>query len=290
MELHIHTLSLHDAGYPARLREISDPPETLYVRGTMPPNEIPTVAIVGTRKATHEGREAARTLARALAGRGIVIISGLALGIDAAAHEGALDARGITVAVLGGGIDAIYPPSHESLGRRIEATGAIVSEHGAGVPSLPHQFLARNRLISGLSDAVVIVEAPKTSGALATARHAAIQGREVFVLPGPASHPHYAGSHMLLREGARLIRNADDLLEDLPALAEILAKQSPVLPVHEHPHMAAILATLTAAHEPLSVDKIAEQTTLEPNVVLQHLTTLALDGVVKEHNGKFIIQ
>ena len=227
MEQHIHTLFLRDAAYPARLTNISDPPERLYVRGTLPPNDSPTVAIVGTRKATREGRETARAFARDLAGRGAVIVSGLALGIDAAAHEGALDAHGKTIAVLGGGVDTIYPPSHESLGRRIVESGAIVSEYPAGTPCYPNQFLARNRLISGLADAVVIMEAPITSGALATARHAANQGREVFVMPGPAGHPHYEGSHMLIREGARLIRNAKDLLEDMPSLAESLAATNP---------------------------------------------------------------
>jgi DNA processing protein len=281
----ILTISRADAAYPARLTNIADPPSTLYVRGTLPEDKAPTVAIVGTRKATHEGRAAARTLARDLAARGAVIVSGLALGIDAAAHEGALDAHGKTVAVLACGVDTIYPPSHESLGRRIEACGAIISEYPAGTPSYPNQFLARNRLISGLADAVVIVEAPIASGALATARHAANQGREVFVLPGPAGHPHYEGSHMLIREGARLIRNAKDLLEDMPAVAEALAGQAVHSPTSAS--LNPVLAVLTAAREPLSVDKIAEQTTLEPNVVLQHLTTLALEGAVTEQNGKF---
>lgn len=282
MEPHIHMLSLGDAAYPPRLTNISDPPEKLFVRGALPPHEIPTVAIVGTRKATHEGRETARAFARELAARGIVIVSGLALGIDGAAHEGALDARGKTVAVLGCGVDAIYPPSHESLGRRVEASGAILSEYPAGTPTYPNQFLARNRLISGLSDAVVIIEAPIASGALATARHAAYQGREVFVMPGPATHPHYAGSHMLIREGARLIRDAKDLLEDLPELGERLTPLAASAATDD-----PVLAVLTAAHEPLSVDKIAEQTTLEPNIVLARLTALTLEGTVTEHHGKF---
>lgn len=279
----IQIIKKADALYPERLKQISDPPERLYVRGTLPPPATPTVAIVGTRKATHEGRETARTFARELAARGIVIVSGLALGIDGAAHEGALDAKGKTVAVLGCGVDTIYPPSHESLGRRIEASGAILSEYAPGTPGYPNQFLARNRLISGLSDAVVIVEAPIASGALATARHAANQGREVFILPGPATHPHYEGSHMLIREGARLIRNAKDLLEDLPAIADALA-DTPARSSDD-----PVLAVLTAAHEPLSVDKIAEQTTLEPNIVLARLTALTLDGMVVEQNGKFKI-
>lgn len=284
MAPHIHTLSPNDRAYPARLKHLTDAPNPLYVRGTLPPDEVPVVAIVGTRKATREGREAARALAHELARRGAIVVSGLALGIDAAAHEGALDAKGITVAVLGCGADTIYPPSHESLGHRIEERGAIISEYPAGTPSYPNQFLARNRLISGLADAVVIVEAPIASGALATARHAANQGREVFVLPGPAQHPHYEGSHMLIREGARLIRNAKDLLEDLPDLAEKLpALTTPT--TGDDP----VLAFLAASHEPLSVDTIAEATTLEPNIVLVRLTTLMMEGVITERNGKFTI-
>lgn len=278
------SLARTHASYPPLLREISDPPETLHVRGTLPDPARPHVAIVGTRKATREGRETARTLARTLAARGVVIVSGLAFGIDAAAHEGALDANGVTVAVLGNGIDAIYPPSHESLGRRIEGSGAIVSEYAPGTPGLPYQFLARNRIVSGLSHAIVVIEAPRTSGALATARHAALQGREVFVVPGPAVHPHYLGSHMLIREGARLIRNADDLLEDMPALAETAGRSVPA-PSYDDP----VLAALTAAPEPLSVDTIVETTTLEPNVVLARLTELSLDGTVIETKGKFKI-
>lgn len=279
----IQAIQETNATYPARLRNIADPPETLYMRGTLPPDDHPTVAIVGTRKATLDGRAAARELARELAARGVVIISGLALGIDAAAHEGALDANGTTIAVLGGGPDIIYPPSHESLGRRIEERGAILSEYPPGTPCYPNQFLARNRIVSGLADAVVIVEAPIASGALATARHAANQGREVFVLPGPAGHPHYAGSHMLIREGARLIRNGKDLIEDMPSLAAVPAFAP--ISLSDDP----ILATLTGTPQGLSVDKIAEATTLEPQMVLTRLTMLSLDGAVEEKNGKFRI-
>ncbi|MBI2278599.1 MAG: DNA-protecting protein DprA [Candidatus Brennerbacteria bacterium] len=287
----IYAVSRYDSVYPTRLKEIADPPTTLYVRGTLPQDDVPVIAIVGTRKATHEGRARARTLARELGNRGAVIVSGLALGVDAAAHEGALDAEGITVAVLGCGADTIYPSSHESLGRRIEVRGAIISEYPAGTPAYPNQFLARNRIISGLADAVIIVEAPIASGALATARHAANQGREVFVMPGPADHPHYEGSHMLIREGARLIRNAKDLLEDLPAVAEALASKSARAERLTEPRAVSnpVFAALITAREPLSVDKIAALTTLEPNIVLTHLTMLTLEGTITEENGKFRI-
>ncbi|PIP30149.1 DNA-protecting protein DprA [Candidatus Jorgensenbacteria bacterium CG10_big_fil_rev_8_21_14_0_10_54_38] len=287
----IAAVRLGETAYPPRLAEIPGPPETLFYRGTLPPPDGTAIAVVGTRKATREGRECARQLSRELASRGIIIVSGLAFGIDSAAHEGALDAHGKTIAVLGNGVDSIYPASHESLGRRIEASGAICSEYPPGTPALPFQFLARNRIVSGLSLAVVIVEAPLRSGALVTARHALDQGREVFVVPGPANHRNYAGSHMLIREGARLVTGAGDVLEDLgivePAHVECVTGRQRELPAD--PAMRALYTALAAAPEPLSVDSIAEITTLEPHVIQQTLTYLIFEGLVTERNGKFTL-
>ncbi|MFH1192910.1 MAG: DNA-processing protein DprA [Candidatus Jorgensenbacteria bacterium] len=288
----IAAVRLGEAAYPPLLAEIPGPPETLFYRGTLPPSGTPAIAIVGTRKATHEGRECARRISRELAARGIIIVSGLAFGIDAAAHEGALEARGKTVAVLGNGIDAIYPASHESLGRRIEASGAICSEYPPGTPSLPHQFLARNRIISGLSLAVVVVEAPIRSGALVTTKHALDQGREVLVVPGPANHRNYAGSHMLIRNGARLAACAEEILEDLgmaePAPAEGAAARPRELPAD--PAMRALYVVLAAAPEPLSVDNLAAATTLEPHIVQQSLAFLMFEGIAEEKNGRWTIK
>lgn len=289
----IAAVRLGEAAYPSRLAEIPGPPETLFYRGTLPPPDGTAIAIVGTRKATREGRECARQLSRELASRGIIIVSGLAFGIDAAAHEGALDAHGKTIAVLGNGVDAIYPASHESLGRRIEASGAICSEYPPGTPALPFQFLARNRIVSGLSLAVVVVEAPLRSGALVTAKHALDQGREVFVVPGPARDRNYAGSHMLIRNGARLVGNVEDIIEDLgdtfPAFAAERAEARHAR-VPEDPAGNAVISALAEAGAPLSVDSIAAATTLEPHIVQQSLAFLMFEGIAEEKNGKWTIK
>lgn len=289
MDAAIRTLALDDPAYPALLHAIPDPPPTLYVRGTLPRRETGAVAIVGTRKATSEGMALARELGEALARRGIVIVSGLALGIDGASHEGALRGGGVTLAVLGNGVDAIYPPTHESLGRQMLASGgALISEYPPGTPSLPHHFLARNRIISGLSHAVVLVEAPIHSGSLATARHALTQGREVFVTPGPARHPHYRGSHMLVREGARLVTSAADILEDLAStLPALAAPEPPLTPPIEDAEGHALYDALQRANEPLTIDKLAELTTLEPQAVSRALSYLIVEGLVEERQGKF---
>jgi len=288
MEPAIRTLSLADDGYPGLLREIPGPAEQLFVRGTLPKADAAHIAIVGTRKATAEGRTFARTLARELAGRGAVVVSGLALGIDAAAHEGAIEGRGTTVAVLANGLDTIYPASHESLGRRIlETGGCLVSEYPAGTPALPHRFLERNRIISGLSSAVVIIEAPSRSGSLATARHAALQGREVFVVPGPARHPNFAGSHMLIRNGARLVTSADEVLEDLGL--EIAAPASETTaPIS--PTARTILELISKAKRALGLDEIAEAANIEPAAASEALTMLLLDGFIDEKRGHFIVR
>lgn len=275
-----------ETGYPALLREIPDPPGTLFVRGTLPPADVPCIAIVGTRKATADGREFARMLAGQLAERGAVVVSGLALGIDAAAHEGALEGRGTTVAVLANGLDSIYPPSHESLGRRIMASGALVSEYPAGTPGLPHQFLERNRIVSGMCSGIVIIEAPIRSGALATARHAALQGREVFVVPGPARHPNFQGSHMLLRQGARLVTSADEVLEDLGL--EETARETGTSALAS-PTAQKIIELLSRKKRALGLDAIVEQTGLEPGAASEALTALLLDSLVDETRGAFML-
>lgn len=280
-------LSVHlgDAHYPPPLREIPDAPKTLYYRGVLPAAGETAVAIVGTRKATRDGAAFAEALGAALAERGVTVISGLAFGIDAAAHRGALRAGGKTVAVLGCSVDAIYPAAHEGLGQEMLAKGGgILSEYPAGTPALPHQFLARNRIVSGLSLAIIIVEAPIRSGALTTARHALDQGREIFVVPGPAHHRNYAGSHLLIRNGARLVTSAEDVLEDL---GEAVPERPARVPAD--PAGRILYETLKAAAESLSVDKLHALTTLEPHIIQQSLTALMFEGIVTERNGTFKI-
>ncbi|MEK7481868.1 MAG: DNA-processing protein DprA, partial [Patescibacteria group bacterium] len=186
MDHSINIIDGRNLRYPALLREIPNAPEKIYILGKLPPEESLKIAIVGTRKATDQGRIIAKKLAEKLTNLGIVIVSGLAMGIDTAAHEGAVVANGKTIAVLANGLDKIYPAQNENLAKKIlELNGAIISEYEPGKPALEHQFLERNRIVSGLSVATIVIEAPERSGSLVTARLAAEQGREVFVFPGP---------------------------------------------------------------------------------------------------------
>ena len=211
----VRIVTLEDADYPTLLREIPDPPLVLYVRGTLPDPAAPAVAIVGSRHASRYGVEIAERLAYDLALRGLTVISGLARGIDGAAHRGALKAQGRTLAVLGNGLSRIYPPEHEPLAKQIVEQGAVISEYPMQMAPLAQNFPRRNRLISGLSLGVVIVEAAQRSGALITADMALEQGREVFAVPGPITRRTSQGTHHLLKQGARLVTSAEDILEEL---------------------------------------------------------------------------
>ncbi len=202
----------HSAEFPPSLKTISDPPALLYVRGGLVEADKNAVAVVGSRHCTSYGRRIAERLAEGLARAGWTVISGLARGIDAAAHRGALNAGGRTIAVLAGGLSSIYPPEHADLAEEIAAVGALVSESPMGLAPMAGLFPARNRLISGMSRGVVVVEAPQKSGALVTARHAAEQGRDVFAVPGPVDSPASSGTLQLLKDGANLVRDADDIL------------------------------------------------------------------------------
>lgn len=216
-----HLITLDDAAYPALLLEIHDPPPLLYVVGDPACLSRPAVAIVGARNATPGGLDNARAFARTLARMGWCVVSGLAAGIDAAAHEGALEVgqEGAgTVAVMGTGADIIYPARNRALARRIAVHGALVSEYALGMPALPHQFPRRNRLVAGLTRGVLIVEAAVQSGSLITARLAADAGREVFAIPGSIHSPLSRGCHALLRQGAKLTETAHDIVSELDAM------------------------------------------------------------------------
>jgi DNA processing protein len=206
--------------YPAALATIPDPPPVLYVRGTLEPGDVRAVGIVGSRGCTGYGKRVAERLAADLARAGYVIVSGLARGIDGAAHRAALQAGGRTLAVLAGGLSRIYPPEHKDLALQVQAAGALLSEATMDMVSLPTMFPARNRLISGLSQAVVLVEAAERSGALITAEHAATQGRLVFAVPGAVDSEASGGTNELLRQGAILCRSAEDVLEELNGVAD----------------------------------------------------------------------
>src|SRR3989344_8242419 len=274
-----------DASYPALLKEISYPPLGIYIKGSLPGQSLPqeaSIAIVGTRKATLAGKTAATALARDLSQYRIPIISGLALGIDQAAHFGALEASGHTYAVLATGLDRVYPRQHIALAQQIlEHQGGLISEYTPGTASLPHHFLQRNRIVSGLSRATIVIEAPEHSGSLVTAQHALEQNREVFIVPGPIQHPNYRGSHQLIRAGARLITSAKDILEDL----NIDLKKTPSLPFsssHPHAEEQIVLDIIKELGWPCSIDKIGQISKIEIPKVNRIITFLTLNGQLPE--------
>lgn len=277
-----------DAGYPSRLRAIADPPPLLYVLGELKPVDAKAVAIVGSRAASEYGRRVARSLARDLAGVGFTVVSGLARGIDGTAHEAALDSGGRTIAVLGSGVERAYPPEHGPLYRRVRANGAVVSELPIGTRPAAFNFPARNRLISGLSLGVVVVEATEKSGSLITASLALEQGREVFAVPGDIGSSRSRGAHRLIRQGAKLVETVDDILEEVaPQLLNRggAAPAAPfALPQSASAETRKIFALLQDAS--LQVDEVIEKSGLVAPRVLQILLELELQGHVRQLPGK----
>ncbi|MEK7195265.1 MAG: DNA-processing protein DprA [Patescibacteria group bacterium] len=277
-----------DAEYPPLLKEIPNRPLGIYILGNLPPKSKNCVAVVGTRKATNEGKRVAKDFSAVLSKSDIVVVSGLALGIDAAAHEGCLEENGETIAVLGGGLCNIYPRTNEKLAERIlRQNGAIISEYPADSPSLPHQFLQRNRIISGLSRGVLLVEAPQNSGSLATARFALDQNREIFVVPGPISHPNFIGSNQLIRSGATLVTKPEEILEDLGVETE--QKENPRAYLKTAGEKAVFDALLSHS-EPVGVDKISEITNLNILEVNRILTFLIIGGMIEETGGNYSLK
>ena len=269
-----------DPGYPVLLRAIADPPDRLYVRGTIPSG--PMIAVVGSRRATPYGLRVAERLARELAGSGVVVVSGLARGVDAAAHRGALAAGGQTVAVLAGGLDRIYPPEHASMAAQIAGQGALLSEARDGTAPLPGLFPVRNRIISGLSRGLVVVEAAERSGALITARMALEQGREVFAVPGSIENPLTAGTHGLIRDGAGLVQGVEDVLAEFPDLALAYARvpaRTRARSGPQEPELAAVWELLDWV-EPRHHDELAARLGLEVQEVSRRLTLLEMGNYI----------
>lgn len=274
--------------YPFLLKEIPNAPKSVFVKGILPSREDVCVAIVGTRKVTANGRLIAKKIASELAEAGIVVVSGLALGIDTAAHEGAILGGGKTIAVLGNGLNYIYPASNENLANRIiESGGGLVSEYSPEIPSYPSNFLERNRIISGLSVAIVVVEAPIRSGSLSTARHALEQNREVFVVPGPANHFNYQGSHQLIRDGARLAVSGKEILEDLGVFVKKSAKDTEIAQGLTQEEKT-VFDIIKSSSKPLSIDKIAELCNIEVRLINQYLSFLMIKGLIKESNQGYL--
>lgn len=283
-----HVIVFSDPRYPSLLREIADPPPVLYVHGN--PDALTTLqlAIVGSRNPTPTGSENAHDFARHLAAAGLTITSGLALGVDAAAHRGALAADGTTIAVTGTGLDRVYPARHRELAHQIAERGALVSEFGLGTAPRAENFPRRNRLISGLSLGTLVVEAGVVSGSLVTARLAAEQGREVFALPGSIHNPLAKGCHLLIRQGAKLVEKADDIVEELGALAGAALPLSQPHPGTPGGHTVSDTESVVLNHlgfEPTSIDALVERSGLTPDVVLASLVALELLGQVSSAAG-----
>jgi len=322
--LGIHVLTVQDAAYPNRLKNIYDPPAVLYWKGQLPLfDEEAAIAVVGTRTCTPYGIQAAEELSWEMASQGALIVSGLARGIDAAAHRGALRAPGMTAAVLGGGIDVIYPAENRNLFADVEAAGVLLSEYPPGTEAAGSHFPVRNRIISGLCLATVVVEAPERSGALITANTAMEQGREVFAVPGPYRAPASRGCNALIRDGAGIVTGSWDILCEYQAQYphklrpseqrmqanpgyEARARRAeeaarPAVPVRErneldlsaHPELTedqlAVLHSLTA-EEPLLPDEVAEKAELPIHRVLSTLTILEINGFAEQQSGRRFVR
>jgi DNA processing protein len=274
-----------DPIYPERLRHVADPPPALTVRGTLDaPGEL-AVAIVGARRASDYGRRMATRLATGLAHAGITVVSGLAAGIDAAAHRGALSAGGRTIAVLGTGIDRVYPTWHAELAAEVAAQGALVSEFPCGTPPIDWHFPRRNRIISGLTAGTIVVEAAERSGSLITAKYALEQGREVFAVPGPAGVASHRGPHRLIQQGAKLVTDVEDVLQELaPALiGRVATKRAAAAAVDL---TAAERAVLDAVGDGRHVDDVIRRAALPAGPALETLLALELRGLVRQLPGR----
>jgi DNA processing protein len=286
----IKVTTLTDPAYPALLREIPDPPPYLYVSGNLDGSPR-NIAVVGSRNATEYGISTTQKLCADLSAFGITIISGMAVGIDTAAHHGALAGRGKTIAVLGSGLNNIYPSENIKLFKRISESGAVISEFALDTEPEAHNFPIRNRIISGMSLGTVVVEATRKSGSLITARLAVDQNREVFAVPGSIQSFKSTGTHTLIKQGAKLVENAQDVLEELSAFID-----APKLIKHQDPNRTAQNLSLMTPDElavyklispyPEHIDTIVRKTTIEPGKLLSILLQLELNGMVKQLPGK----
>jgi DNA processing protein len=286
-------LTCQDPDYPALLREIPDPPPLLYLHGNIEVLREPQLAMVGSRNPTAAGRQTAIDFARHLSAAGLVITSGLALGIDTAAHQGALDAGAPTITVMGTGLDRVYPARNRDLAREIAGNGVLVSEFPPGTPPRAENFPRRNRIISGLSLGTLVVEAATRSGSLITARYALEQGREVFAIPGSIHNPLARGCHHLIRQGAKLVETAQDIMDELAALATTL--DSDAIPGMPDPGLAGsaqlpedyaqLLESI--GFENTSVDMLVKATDLTPAEVSSMLLQLEMNGYIAANPGGF---
>ena len=285
--LGLTVLTMADPGYPDALRAIAHPPPVLYLKGDLVEKDRVAIAIVGTRKPSDYGRMIAEKFSKELAERGFTIASGMALGVDTAAHRGALAAGARTLAVLGGGFSYIYPQQNVPLVDEIAASGAVVSEFSPGTKPDRWTFPQRNRVISGLARGTIVVEAPERSGALITARTATQQGREVFAVPGPITKASSLGAHRLIQKGAKLVTDVDDVLEEFPDLQETLGT-GPQRPSPSNVELPPVERKVFQAldYEPIHFDDLVERTGASTTEVSLALFQLVAKDLVKELAGK----
>jgi len=279
-------LTVFDEGYPENLKNIYDPPIVLYVKGEIKPEDKRAVALVGSRRASLYGLNICRDLAGALSARGITVISGLARGIDSAAHKGTLDAGGRTVAVLGSGLNNLYPPENRAIAGRIADSGALISEFPMGMAPLKRNFPIRNRVISGLSLGVVVVEAAKKSGALITAYSALEEGREVFAVPGKAGTVTAMGTHGLIKKGAKLVDGIDDIIEELNLSTSdlVVGPSPPAKGMNLEGTEKRLYDILSEKAE--HIDTIVDKTRLPAQEIAGILLKMEFKRLVKELPGK----
>lgn len=293
-------IARHDEEYPAQLRELSSLPPSFYVCGALVRDDALAVAVVGSRVATEYGKGVAEEIASGLAAHGVTIVSGLARGIDTAAHQGALRAGGRTIAVLGSGLDVIYPPENRALAARIEASGAVISQFEPGTPPLARHFPLRNEVIAGLALAVVVVEAAERSGALITARLAADFGREVMAVPGRANSLSSRGAHALIRDGASLVEKWEDVVAGLPDRWRSCVARPSTLGAHDGRSTEGRgfeggggnegVVGNVIGDEPMTMDDIIEKSGLSAGRVSALLLGLELEGRIRRLEGERFVQ
>ncbi len=282
----VKCISLENKGYPSLLKQVSFPPPLLYYRGCLRKIDRPAVAIVGSRRCTFYGQEVANRLAVELSAEGVSVISGMALGIDTAAHRGALESSGYTAAVLGCGLDQCYPPRNADLMEKIIAEGAVLSEFPVGTEPMPKHFPQRNRIISGLSLGTVVVEATAKSGALITANYALEQNREVFAVPGNVGSPYSRGCHRLIKEGARLVEFAADILDELYIHSSTEQQLTLEETNADLTEAEQSLLNLIPYH-PIHIDNIIQQSGIKASETSVLLLSLELKKCIRQTPGKY---
>ncbi len=291
-DLGLHVLTMESEDYPPQLKEIYDPPIVLYVMGRLESRDRQAIGIVGSRRATHYGTQTARKLAFQLAHAGLTVVSGLARGIDTAAHEGALAAHGRTIAVIGSGIRKLYPPENMALAERMAENGAVVSEFPVDYPPDRQSFPLRNRIISGMGFGLLVVEAPGRSGALISANQAVEQGRSVYAVPGPIDRPTSHGANRLIQQGAKLVMDARDILEDLEVLFPAVQNAPPLEQTRPEvsltPEEEAVYNAIDTSEA--SIDDIIQRSGLPASDVSPTLSRLEMKRLVKQLPGNHFVK